>query len=101
MLNYLAKFLPCHSEVSGLLRELLKPDQTWSWTSTHEAAFVSLRNSITKAPVLAFYSPSASTIVSADASSYGIDEVLLQVQPDGRRAPVGYASRALSDAEKR
>lgn len=27
--------------------------------------------------------------------------VLLQLQPDGQRAPVAYASRALSEAEKR
>ena len=53
------------------------------------------------ASIIAFYASGATKIVSADASSYGMGAVLLQVQQDGRRAPIAYASCALSDAEKR
>ena len=52
-------------------------------------------------PVLAYYSQQSPTIVSADASSHGIGAVLLQVQDDGRQAPIMYASRALTITEQR
>ncbi len=51
---------------------------------------------------MALYNPSADTKVSADALSFGLGAVLLQLHPDGKNwRPVAYASRSLSDAEKR
>lgn len=46
------------------------------------------------------YSAEAKTIVSADSSSFGLVAALWQIQPDGRRAPLVFASRTLSDQEK-
>lgn len=51
--------------------------------------------------VLACFDPSRSTIIAADASLNGIGAALLQVHYDGNRRHVSYASRSLSDAEKR
>ena len=59
-----------------------------------------LKQLIVQAPVLAFYSAEAKTIVLANASSYGLDAALLQIQSDGRKALVMYASRTLTDQEK-
>ena len=52
---------------------------------------------------MACYDPSRPTVIAADASLNGIGAVLLQVQDDGNRRPISYASRSrsLSDAEKR
>lgn len=38
--------------------------------------------------------------MSADVSSFGFSAALWQVQPDGRIAPVAYASRTLTDQER-
>ena len=46
---------------------------------------------------LARYEPQRYTIVAADASGYGIGAVLMQVQDNGERKPVCFASRALTD----
>ena len=66
-----------------------------------KTAFMAVKKLLANTPVLVFYASGATTIVSADASSYGMGAVLLQVQQNGRRAPIAYASCALSNAEKR
>ena len=101
MLAYLAKFLPNHSATSAPLRELLKHDTSWYWSYPQQKAWEDLKQLVTEAPVLAYYNPSAKTVVSADASSFGLGAVLLQIQPDGREAPVAYASRSLNLSEQR
>lgn len=52
-------------------------------------------------PGLALYNTKAETVVSADASSFGLGAVLLQRQEDSHLKPVAYCSRALTDTEKR
>lgn len=59
-----------------------------------------LKEMVVRTPVLAYYSQKAPTIISGDASSFGIGAVLMQIQEDGRRAPISYISRALTPAEK-
>ena len=49
---------------------------------------------------LALYSPKAPTKISADASSYGLGAVLLQ-QIEEKWKPVAYASKSMTDTEKR
>ena len=101
MIAYLAKFVPHHSQISAQLRELMKDDVEWCWAPCQDWAFQQLQAMVTTSPVLAFYTPEATTIVSADASSYGLGAVILQIQDDGRRAPVSFASRSLTATEQR
>jgi hypothetical protein len=101
MIAYLSQFLPHHSHVSAPLRDLLKNDVAFCWTSAQDAAFPNLRSMISFSPALAYYSSDAETIVFADASSYGIGAALFQLQDDDKRAPVGYVSRSLTSAEER
>jgi hypothetical protein len=56
---------------------------------------------LTKEPALALYDTERETIVSADASSYGLGAVIRQKQPDGYFKPVAYASRSLTPVERR
>ncbi|XP_064469720.1 uncharacterized protein K02A2.6-like [Ornithodoros turicata] len=50
---------------------------------------------------MAKYNPNFPTVLSADASSYGLGGVLSQVQRNGELKPVAYASRSLNSAESR
>lgn len=100
-MTYLAKFIPNLSEVTGPLRELLKESSEWVWGPAQQKAFGNLKQLLASPRVLAYYNPELHTIVSVDSSAYGMGAVLLQVQHDGRRAPLAYVSRALTDTEKR
>ena len=101
MVNHLGKFVPRLAEMSEPLRQLLCKDTTWLWTDPQQRAFEQIKTTLTSAEVLACYDPSRPTIIAADASLNGIGAVLLQVQDDGNRRPISYASRSLGDVEKR
>ena len=51
--------------------------------------------------MLALYDARHKTVLSADASLYGLGAVLRQKQPDGNLRPIAYASRALTVTEQR
>ena len=94
------KFSSRIAELSQPLRELLSTKQSWVWGSSQEQAFAQIKVELTQPTVLALYDPQAPTKISADASSYGLGAVLLQ-QVEDKWKPVAYASRSMSDTEKR
>src|SRR4029434_9272691 len=78
------------------LRQLLKKDVAWQWCPHHSSALQTLKSTLTQAPVLRYYDHKQPLTLQADSSKDGLGACLLQ---DGR--PVCYASRALTDTEKR
>ena len=58
-----------------------------------------MKDLLVSTQILAHYNPKLPTVIAADASAYGIGAVLIQVQNDGKRRPVSYASRSLTDAD--
>ena len=101
MTTQLGKFTPSLAEISKPLRDLLSKKNAWCWDEPQESAFQAIKQLLLSSPALSFYSPDRETVVSADASSYGIGSVLLQKQPDNVWKPVAYASRALTPAEQK
>ena len=100
MANQLAKFSPRLSELSQPLCALLSSKNSWVWGDQQEAAFNQVKKVLTTPLVLSLYDPSADTKIAADVSSFGLGAVLLQSHPSGWR-PVAYASRALTETERR
>ena len=95
MTTYLSKFIPNYSQTSAPLRTLLEKDCEWHWEEQQNVAFSPLKRYITNAPVLKFFNPKSETRVSVDASSKGIDAVLLQ-----EGCPIAYAPKSLTATQQ-
>ena len=100
MANQLGKFIPNLLTVTQPLRHLLQKKNQWTWGPSQQRAFDLVKDELSKTPVLALYDPNRETMVSADASSYGLGAVLRQ-RTDGTLRPVAYASRAMTPTEQR
>lgn len=96
LVNYVTKFVPKAAEVMQPLHNLRKNGVPWTWSVNQQEAFDSLKNMVTKSPVLGFYDPKLELTLETDASEYGLGAALWQC---GK--PVAYASRSLSDTERK
>lgn len=101
MVNFVGKFSPRLPDLTKPIRDLLKTENSWTWGPPQQKAFRETKKELGSETVLAQYSPSRETMVSADASSYGLGGVLTQKQPDGEWRPVVFISRSLTKAESR
>ena len=100
MFQYLAKFAYNMSAVMKPMTDLLRADVCWSWDHAQQSSFDETKRLLTITPTLSYYETIKPTVVSADASSFGIGAVLMQTT-DGELKPIAFASRTLTSAEQR
>ena len=101
LVNHLMKSCPNLAEKLKPLRDLLKKERVWVWSTTQQEAFQQLKADMVSDQVLALYDPEKETMMSSDASSFGLGAVLMQKQPSGEMRPVAYASRSMTETERR
>ena len=104
---FYAKFIPQFAAIARPLRDLVKQfksksiDLTGRWNEQHQKSFDQIKASLCLAPVLAFPNFSKPFILLTDASYGMISCVLAQVSDEGVERPIAYASRSLTETEKR
>jgi hypothetical protein len=101
IVNHLGKFIPHLATINEPLRQLLHKENVWRWGESQKTAFQKIKELLQSRTVLAHYDPIRPTIIAADASATGIGAVLLQVQTNGDRRPICFASRSLNEAGRR
>ena len=82
------------SDVTKPLRELTQQDMEWAWDEPQKMALESLKDAVTRTPVLRYFNVKEDVTLQCDTSQSGLCAALLQ---NGQ--PVAYASRALVPAE--
>ncbi|UYV66867.1 K02A2.6-like, partial [Cordylochernes scorpioides] len=78
MVNHLGRFVENLSEIVAPLNQLLVKGQDFVWDCSQERAFRKFKELLTTQPILAAYDVRKPTMVSSDASSYGLGAVLKQ-----------------------
>ena len=99
MVNYLGLYLPNLHKVLKPLNDLLRSDVTFQWGPAQDDSFNQVKGLLMSEPVLAYYDMNKPTLISADASSYGVGGVLMQ-QHDNVWKPIAYCSRTLTSTEQ-
>ncbi|KAK6169762.1 hypothetical protein SNE40_020751 [Patella caerulea] len=92
--KYMSKFVP--------FRELMKDRKTFTWEHQHRNSFECIKREIGNRIALYSFDSSSSveTIVTTDASNYGLGATLSQVVSNQERI-VSFISRTLTDTEKK
>lgn len=99
--NFYRRFIRNYSSLVAPLTHLTSPKTPFVWAPEAEAAFHTLKQRFTSAPVLLQPDPSRQFIVEVDASDLGVGAVLSQRSPvDHKLHPCAFFSRRLSAAER-
>ena len=101
LINFLARFTPNLATEAEHLRRLTRSGNKWIWGPDQQKSFHGLKNGISRASCLAFFDKDRKTELRVDASPVRLGAILCQIQGDGTSRPVAYASRSLSDVERR
>ena len=100
MVNQLGKFSSLLSEVSTPIRELLSKRNHFVWRKAQQGVFEKIKILLTSSEILALYDPNKEIIVAADSSRNALGVAICQVQENGHKKPMAYASRALTTTER-
>ena len=100
LVNISSRFTHDTATVSEPLRRLTRKDVHFSWGKEQEVAFKELKKRLAKTETLGIFDIAAKTRVITDASPVGLGAILVQEQ-NGEERVICYASRSLTDVEKR
>jgi hypothetical protein len=99
LVNFVRLFCDHASELEMPLNRLLKKGENFRVGPEQEEAVRLLQEKATTPPTLAFFQPGRETILEADASSGAVGVALFQIDEMGRKQPIGFFSKTLSNAE--
>ena len=98
--SYFRKFIRNFADIARPLHKITEHSKVFGWTDECEDSFKTLKTELTETPILTHPDFSLPFILDTDASHQAVGAVLSQVQ-DGNEKVVAYASKALSNSERK
>ena len=98
--GYYRPFISNYATICQPLTRLFKKGTDYEWGEAQVKAFEDLKSRLISAPILSYPDFSKPFVIVADASDVGIGAALLQKGPR-RLMPIAFASKVLSDTERR
>ena len=98
--GYYRKYIHHFADKAAALYKLTNKEQAFIWGSEQETAFETLKQALITAPMLAYPEQNDKLILDTDASGFGLGAVLSAVR-EGKERVLGFASRSLTDCERR
>jgi hypothetical protein len=98
--NFYRRFISDFSNIARPLHDLTKKNARWDWTPACEDAFLTIKDTFTRQPVLSMPDISTPFLVMSDASLTATGAVLMQKDSNGNLHPCAYLSKTLSSAER-
>ena len=99
MASFYRKHIKDFAEIALPLNKLTRKNQPFEWSEDCQRSLDTLKDLLTRAPVLVGADISQPFIVTTDASNSHVGGVLSQIQPDGSNQPIGYFSKKLIPTE--
>ena len=101
LVTYYSRFIPQRAMMLAPLYDLLRKEAEWTWGRAEEDSFQECKRKLAAKTLLVHFDASRDLILTCDASSRGIGAVLAHVGDRGEELPLGFASRRLTDAERK
>jgi len=98
--SYYRTFVQDFAKLAKLLHNLTQKNATFVWNQECEEAFQALKERLMSAPILVPPRDEGQYVLDTDTSDTALGAALQQEQ-DGQLRVIGYASRALTNAERR
>ncbi|KAJ8362815.1 hypothetical protein SKAU_G00116460 [Synaphobranchus kaupii] len=101
LVSWYSKFLPNYATVVEPMRACIRQDTDYIWTDEAQTSFTKVKELLVGSPALALFDPALPTVISTDASDYGLGAVFTQIHPNHTERTVAFASRTLTPAERK
>lgn len=99
--GFCSRFIADYATLTEPLKVLTRKGATWQWGPEQQQAFAALKTCLTDNNTVSYFDPQKKTVATFDASPFGLGAVLTQVDTEGTSHVVAYASRTLTDVERR
>lgn len=99
--QFMRKFIPNLATVIEPINRLLKKESIFVWGEEQNHSFLQVRKYLLDKKTLGIFDPKDKVELIADASPVGLGAILMQVDRDFHRRIIAYASKTLSQTEKR
>lgn len=101
LVTYVGRFIPNLASKTDPLRGLLRGGTPFVWNNVHQIAFESIKTAIASVGFLGFFDPRDTSFLIVDASPTGLGAVLLQENDREGKRIIAFASKALTDLERK